>query len=88
MYGTVWCREDGLNSNSSFGIGSDWFEGALVRPDLVLSDVANALNSSAVPQVCKAHSLFKTCYFGSKGTLCPHRAPNCACATKPKLIGH
>ncbi|KAL3130726.1 hypothetical protein ABBQ38_000073 [Trebouxia sp. C0009 RCD-2024] len=43
-------REDGWNANSSVaGIGSDWFEGALVRPDLVLSDVARALNSSAVP---------------------------------------
>ena len=57
MYGAVWHREDGLNSNISSVIGSDWFEGALVRPDLVLSDVARALNSSAVPQVCKAHSL-------------------------------
>ena len=46
------CREDGLNSNSSLaGIGSDWFEGALVRPDQVLSDMARALNSSAVPKV-------------------------------------
>ena len=47
------CREDGLNSNSSAaGIGSDWFEGALVRPDIVLSDVARAINSSNVPKVC------------------------------------
>ena len=54
----MWRREDGLNSNSSVaGIGSDWFEGALVRPDLVLSDMARALNSSAVPQVCGPHDL-------------------------------
>ena len=56
---TVWYREDGWNSNSSVaGIGSDWFEGALVRPDLVLSDIARALNSSAVPKVLhlKSHT--------------------------------
>ena len=64
MYGTVWCREDGLNSNSSIGIGSDWFEGALVRPDLVLSDVARALNSSAVPQVRKVFCFSRQAYFG------------------------
>lgn len=53
QYGPVLYREDGWNANSSVaGIGSDWFEGALVRPDLVLSDVARALNSSAVPGVC------------------------------------
>ena len=49
-------REDGLLTNSSalysgYGLGDDWFEGALLRPDLVLSDVARAINSSNVPQV-------------------------------------
>ena len=63
MYGAVCCREDGLNSNISGSIGSDWFEGALVRPDLVLSDVARALNSSAIPQVRKARSLPRKCCF-------------------------
>lgn len=48
-------REDGLLTNSSalyngYGLGDDWFEGALLRPDLVLSDVARAINSSNVPQ--------------------------------------
>ncbi|KAL0043795.1 hypothetical protein WJX82_001269 [Trebouxia sp. C0006] len=48
-------REDGLLTNSSAlyngdGLGDDWFEGALLRPDLVLSDVARAINSSNVPQ--------------------------------------
>ena len=52
----MWYREDGWNSNSSvLGIGSDWFEGALVRPDLVLSDVARALNSTAIPKVLYVH---------------------------------
>lgn len=47
-------REDGLLSNSSIsGIGLDWFEGALVRPDNVLSDVAHAINSSSVPKVSR-----------------------------------
>lgn len=48
-------REDGLLTNSSalysgYGLGDDWFEGALLRPDLVLSDIARAINSSNVPQ--------------------------------------
>lgn len=49
----LWYREDGLLSNSSSsGIGLDWFEGALVRPDNVLSDVAHAINASSVSRVC------------------------------------
>ena len=51
----LFLREDGLLTNSSalyngYGLGDDWFEGALLRPDLVLSDVARAINSSNVPQ--------------------------------------
>jgi len=54
-------REDGLLTNSSalyngYGLGDDWFEGALLRPDLVLSDVARAINSSNVPQASSASS--------------------------------
>ncbi len=50
------CREDGLLTNSTalyngYGLGDDWFEGALLRPDIVLSDVARAINSSSVPMV-------------------------------------
>jgi len=54
-------REDGLLTNSSalyngYGLGDDWFEGALLRPDLVLSDVARAINSSNVPQASTSSS--------------------------------
>lgn len=85
MYDAVWCREDGLNSNSSSGIGSDWFEGALVRPDLVLSDVARALNSSAVPQVCIAHSL-STPWTKLEGTVLCVLNRACGCANMPNLV--
>lgn len=56
LYAALPPREDGLLTNSSalysgYGLGDDWFEGALLRPDLVLSDVARAINSSNVPQV-------------------------------------
>lgn len=68
-YGRTWnhdlglllLREDGLLTNSSalyngYGLGDDWFEGALLRPDLVLSDVARAINSSNVPQASNSSS--------------------------------
>ena len=73
------CREDGLNSNSSAaGIGSDWFEGALVRPDIVLSDVARAINSSNVPKVC----LFLP------SALCAHYSMLRAPKHLPNAVGH
>jgi len=54
-------REDGLLTNSSalyngYGLGDDWFEGALLRPDIVLSDVARAINSSNIPQASSSSS--------------------------------
>lgn len=54
-------REDGLLTNSSalysgYGLGDDWFEGALLRPDIVLSDVARTINSSNVPQASNSSS--------------------------------
>lgn len=40
-------REDGLLSYSdAAGYGLDWFEGAIARPDAVLTDVVRAANPS------------------------------------------
>lgn len=56
-----------LSNSSTSGIGLDWFEGALVRPDNVLSDVAHAINSSSVARVShecivqQRHLLSATC---------------------------
>ena len=48
MLGT---REDGLvGPGPSFGL--DWFEGAIVRPDLVLEDFAAAVDTALSPVGC------------------------------------
>jgi hypothetical protein len=43
-------REDGLLSNGTSGYGLDWFEGALIRPDKVLTDMVRAVQPKSLPK--------------------------------------